>query len=110
MKAYDIAALAVGARAADPTRPATAVVHDAADARLVVFRLAPGQRVPPHTSGSTVILSVREGMGIVSGGEGEREVGPGEVVAFEPGELHGMRALAEQFVLLAIIAPRPRDR
>jgi hypothetical protein len=31
------------ARAASPARPATAILHDGPDARLVVFRLAPGQ-------------------------------------------------------------------
>jgi quercetin dioxygenase-like cupin family protein len=37
-------------------------------------------------------------------------VSPGEIVLFEPNELHGMRADAEEVVLLATITPRPGDR
>ncbi len=110
MKIYDVDALAADARAAHPSRPATAIVHDSPDARLVLFRIDRGQEVAPHTSGSSVILSVCEGPGIVSDADGEREVRPGQVVAYNRGELHGMRAHAGRFVVLAIITPRPGGR
>jgi quercetin dioxygenase-like cupin family protein len=87
-----------------------ALLHDATDARLVVFRITPGQAVPAHISGSTVVLHVLEGSGIVTGTEGERRVEAGTVVAYEPLEPHGMRADGEEFTLLAIIAPRPASR
>lgn len=104
------AAVARVATAPRPDRPATAVLYDAPDARLVVFRLAPGQEVPPHRSGSTVLLQVLEGAGVLSGEEGERRCAAGELVAFAPNELHGMRATEGELILLATIAPRPRAR
>lgn len=107
MKAYDLLAEAARAVSARADRPATAVVHDSADARLVIFRIEPGQTVAPHTNPSTVMLSVIAGSGNVSGAEGERSVRAGQIVTYDPGELHGMRAGDEQLVILATIAPRP---
>ena len=107
MNVYQPAAIAANVPPARQDRPAMAVVHDSPDARLVAFRIEPGQQVAPHTSASTVILSVIAGSGLVSGPEGERPAGPGDVVAYAPDERHGMRALDERFVVLATIAPRP---
>ena len=110
MKSYDPAALAAAAVSAGPDRPAVAMAHDHGDARLVIFRIAPGQRVPPHTSVSSVFMTVVSGSGFVSGGEGERAVAPGEVLAIEPREPHGMRAEQDELVIAALIAPRPGGR
>jgi len=107
MKNYDPGAIARTAVAPQTPRPATALVHDAPGARLVVFRIEPGQQVAPHTSTSTVILSIVSGSGVVLGAEGEREVRAGELVVYEPRELHGMRAVDEQLVVAATITPRP---
>ncbi len=107
MKSYDPGALAKSAVAPPVPRPATALMHDAPGARLVVFRIEPGQQVAPHTSSSTVILSVVAGRGIVLGAEGERAVRAGELVVYEPHELHGMRATDQQLVIAATITPRP---
>lgn len=108
MKVYDTGALAAGAVATRADRPATALVHDTNDARVVLFRLEPGQSVPMHTSASTVLLSILAGTGFVSGAEGERMVTPGAIIAYAEHEPHGMRAGDEQFVIAAVIAPRPR--
>ena len=110
MIALDPRAAARSARAAAPGRPATAVLHDGPDARLVVFRLAPGQAMPPHRSASTVTLAVLAGAGVLSGGDGERACAAGDVVVFAPDELHGMRAADAELLLLATIAPRPGAR
>lgn len=110
MIALDPRAAARAAVAANPTRPATALVLDTADVRLVVFRLAAGQQVPPHTSASSVMLTVLEGSGILSGADDERECAAGDVVSYAPGELHGMRATTDELLLLATIAPRPGER
>ena len=110
MKIHSPLQIAFSAPAANPGRPATTIVHDSADARLVVFRIEPGQRVPPHTSTSTVILTVLAGNGLVTGGDAERPVAPKDVVAYAPGELHGMEATEETLVILATIAPRPGNR
>ncbi len=107
MKSYDPKAIARTAVAPPTPRPATVLMHDAPGARLVVFRIEPGQQVAPHTSTSTVILSIVSGSGIVLGAEGEREVRAGELVVYEPLELHGMRATDEQLVIAATITPRP---
>ena len=101
---------AMAAVAANASRPATAVLHDSPDARLVLFRLEPGQVVPPHTSASSVMLTVIAGSGTVSGGDGEQPVTAGDVVTYDPGEVHGMHARDERLILLATIAPRPRSR
>lgn len=110
MKTLYARGAAAEAVAANPTRPATAVIHDTSDVRLVVFRIAPGQVVAPHRNASTVLLTVLSGTGLVTGGDAEAAVGTGDVIAYEPNELHGMRAVNEELVLLATIAPRPGTR
>jgi quercetin dioxygenase-like cupin family protein len=111
MKALDALAAARAAVAANPNRPATAVIHDSHDVRLVVFRIAPGQQVPPHQNASTVMIEVLEGSGTISGADGiERSCTKGDIVIYEPGEQHGMKADAEEFLLLATISPRPASR
>ena len=100
--------------AAHPDRPATIILHDSPDLRLVAFRLAPGQEVKPHRSTSTVALHVLSGDGLLSGeadgGVREEPVAPGEVMVYEPNELHGMRATDIELLLLAVITPRPGSR
>lgn len=103
MNVLDITAAALAAVQANPSRPATAVVHDVPGVRLVVFRIEPGQQVAPHVSEATVLLTVISGRGIISGPDGETSAAPGTVVAYAPGELHGMRAESERFCLLASI-------
>jgi quercetin dioxygenase-like cupin family protein len=115
MKTLRPASEARAAIAAHPDRPATAIVHDSAEARLVVFRLAPGQEVRPHRNPSTVMLTVLEGRGTLSGESGgttvDRPCEAGDVVAYEPNELHGMRADGpDELLLLATITPRPGGR
>ena len=111
MRALDPRRAAREAVAANASRPATAIIDDSPDARLVVFRLAPGQEVPPHRSASTVQLTVLEGAGVLSGEEAgaprERRCDAGDVVVYAPGELHGMRAERGELLLLATITPRP---
>lgn len=97
--------------AANPDKPATAILHDSPDARLVVFRLASGQQVLPHRSTSTVVLQVLSGSGQLQGEqEAVLDVSAGDAVIFQPSELHGMRAVHEELLLLATITPRPGAR
>jgi len=104
---HEAAAAAVQAH---PARPATAIVHDSDQARLVVFRIEPGQQVAPHTSTSAVMLLGLGGTGVVSGADGDAAFGPGDLASYQPGELHGMRADDATFTLVAVIAPRPGAR
>jgi quercetin dioxygenase-like cupin family protein len=107
MNTYRPLTTAASAAAAHPDRPATAIMHDEPGARLVVFRIAAGQHVAPHTNSSTVVLCVVDGSGFVSGDGREVSVYAGDVVTFAPRERHGMRAEAHPMVVLAVIAPRP---
>lgn len=110
MNVYEPRALAAAAVSARPDRPATALIHDADDARVVLFRIDPGQEVPVHTSTSTVLLVIVSGSGTVVGANGERAVRAGDIVAYDATEPHGMRAAGEQLVIAAVIAPRPGTR
>jgi len=110
MRGLDPRAAAREAVAASSARPATAILLDTPDVRLVVFRIAPGQAVAPHRNASTVMLTVLEGAGILSGGDAERQCRAGDVVVYEPSEMHGMRATDTELLLLAIITPRPGER
>jgi quercetin dioxygenase-like cupin family protein len=110
MKAFEPSDAVRMAVAASPSRPATAVLLDSPDVRLVVFRIEPGQSVAPHHSASTVLLTVLEGEGFLLGAEGDRHCRAGDVIAYAPGETHAMRATDQTFKLLATIAPRPGER
>ncbi len=111
MKIHDVTSVADTAVSARPDRAATAILHDSDDARVVVFRLDAGQIVPPHSSDSSVMLSVVLGPGYVSGlvdgAIKETAVATGAVITYAPNELHGMRAGASMFIVVATIAPRP---
>ena len=107
MNIYEAAALAAGALSVRPDRPATTLVHDSADARVVMFRIDPGQEAAVHTSKSTVLLLIVSGAGSVAGAQGERSVKAGDIVVYDPREPHGMRATSEQLVIAAVIVPRP---
>jgi quercetin dioxygenase-like cupin family protein len=109
MHVHDAIALARLAPA-HANRPAMSVIHDTEDARLVMFRIAPSQAVAVHKSPSTVILTVLAGSGLLTGGAGDQEITTGDVVTVEPSEPHGMRAVTEELVIMATIAPRPGSR
>ncbi len=89
-------------------RYATRIVHQDTNARVVAFRLLPGQVVPEHRSGSTVILQVVEGQGVFSGDGKEIKLGPGGTIAYAPDEAHAIHAGAGELHFLAIITPAPR--
>jgi quercetin dioxygenase-like cupin family protein len=110
MMALDPRTAARRAVAAHPDRPATAVLLDTPQMRLVVFRLAPGQAVPPHRSTSAVTLTVLEGSGLLSGEQEERAYHTGEMAAYAPNETHGMRTTTQELLLLACISPTPGAR
>ncbi|HEY4131995.1 MAG TPA: cupin domain-containing protein [Gemmatimonadaceae bacterium] len=98
------------ARAASPNRPTITVLADLPDARLMVIRLAPGQAVPPHHNASTVIVTVLEGQGVLSGAAAERRCATGDVVVYEPSETHGIRATDAELLVLVTVAPGPGKR
>ena len=110
MNRYDATGAARSAIGAAPNRPAVSILHDRDEGRLVVFRIAPGQHVARHSSPSAVFLTVVSGAGFVSGADGETPVSPGDIIAFSPRELHGMRADRQELVVAALITPPPGTR
>lgn len=100
--------LPIEAPTARPDRPATQLLHDDPNVRVVRFHVAPGQAVPPHTSDSTVLVQVIAGDGIFNGAGDEVHLGPGETAVYVPGELHSMRPAGDGSLhFLAVITPRP---
>ena len=110
MNRYNARSMAATIGLPGQNRPATSVLYDAPDARVVLFRIDPGQEVAAHTSSSTVMLSVVAGSGLVSGANETCAVREGDVAVFEPHESHGMRAVDESLVIIATITPRPGSR
>ena len=112
MNAYSTLEAARAAIALHGDRPASAILADTPHVRLLVFRIAPGQAVPPHRNRSCVMITVLEGRGTLSGEQhGEpidRTCSAGDVVVYAPNELHGMRAQDTELLLLAAITP-PRN-
>jgi quercetin dioxygenase-like cupin family protein len=99
--------LSLDAKRVRDDRPATAVAHDEANARVLVFQLDPGQRVPPHHNRSTVIVTVLEGSGTFHGADGEAVLRAGQTAVYAPGEEHAITAGDEPLRFQAVIAPRP---
>ena len=92
---------------AGPARPTPTLLHSSTDLRLLVFNLAPGQQVAPHSSRSTVVLTVLAGHGTLQNGEAVLAAGPGDLTVVEPRALHGFTAGDEPMTVLAAIAPCP---
>jgi len=88
-------------------RPATRLLQDEPNARVVAFQLLPGQRVAEHRSTSSVLVVVLEGEGTFRGADGERRLAAGEAAVFAPGEMHAIDALDVPLRFLAVIAPGP---
>jgi quercetin dioxygenase-like cupin family protein len=93
--------------AARADRPASALLHDEPNGRVVAFHLLPGQRVPPHHSTSTVIVQVVAGSGRFHGAETDAVLSAGECAVFSPGETHAIDAGDESLHFHVFITPRP---
>lgn len=91
-----------------PDRPATQLLHDEENARVVSFHLLADQQVAPHRSESTVLVQVVQGEGLFQGEGDEVHLLAGETAVFAPGEMHSMRPVGGALRFLAVITPRPR--
>lgn len=87
-------------------------LHVDSHGRILRFMLKPGQSIKEHKApNSPFYVVVLKGQGIFSGGDGvERQVGPNAVLAFDPGELHSVRALDEEFVFVGFLRAVPDAR
>lgn len=99
--------LATAAPEARPDRPATAILHDEPNVRVIAFHLSAGQRVPPHDSASTVVVQVISGTGTFTGDGARAVLGPGESAVYAPGERHAIEAGEEALHFIALVTPRP---
>lgn len=96
-----------GGPAVRQERPASEVMHDDANVRIVCFHLREGQIVPPHRSDATVLVEVISGTGAFRGEDCEARLSAGGTAIFAPGEQHAIEAIGGPLRFHAIIAPRP---
>ncbi|GAB6065702.1 cupin domain-containing protein [Aquifex pyrophilus] len=90
-------------------KPISELVYEDANARVIRFYLKGGQEIKPHTSPSSVFITVLKGRLIFISEKEEAEVSQGSTVFYKPEELHGFRAL-EDSVVEATITPNPALR
>jgi quercetin dioxygenase-like cupin family protein len=88
-------------------RPATAVLHDEPNVRVVGFHLLADQEIAPHRSPSTVTVQVLEGEGLFRGDGGEVTLRTGQTMVFAPNETHAMKPVGGALRFLAILSPSP---
>ena len=79
------------------------------EARILRFALRPGQMVREHNAPhSPVIVTVLQGRGLFAGGDGvEQEFGPNELLIFQAGEDHSIRALNEDLIFTVFLREAP---
>lgn len=87
--------------------PKKEIIYDSEKAKAVLFCLEPGQGVGPHAVSSEIALMAIDGKGIFITGDGENKVEKGFLVVCKENEQHGIRAVDERFVVMAVISPRP---
>lgn len=77
--------------------------------RIMRFMLKPGQLLKEHQSPSSAVnIVVLEGHGLFSDAEGNtQELGPLDLIVYEPGEKHAVQALEQNLVFLAILKESP---
>jgi quercetin dioxygenase-like cupin family protein len=78
--------------------------------KVVCGYFEPDQFIPVHAPASDVVVSVRDGTGVVREGDTDHRVGPGDVVVVEAGTPRGIRADGDQRLeALLVTAPPPTD-
>jgi quercetin dioxygenase-like cupin family protein len=82
------------------------------EARVLRFALRPGQVVREHNAPhSPVLVVVLQGRGMFAGGDGvEYQVGPNELLIFQAGEDHSIRALNEELIFAVFLREAPDAR
>ena len=77
--------------------------------RLLRFSLLPGQSIKEHRSPSSpVFISIIKGRGVFWGEDGEKkEVDSDSIIIFIQNETHGISALDEELVFLALLHGSP---
>ena len=102
MKSFDV----IGGAAFRDDRPASELLFDSDDVRIVRFSLKAGQEIKPHTSTSSVGMLIVSGSGTIGVGDETISGGPGTLAVCPKNVSHGFVAKTDM-VLTAFIAPRP---
>jgi len=91
--------------------PQRELVYQDTNARVMRFYLKGGQEIKPHTSPSSVFITVLKGKLSFCMGAADKEeiLETGGTIFYEPQELHGFKAL-EDSVVEAVITPNPAQR
>ena len=79
------------------------------ETRILRFALRPGQMVREHNAPhSPVLVAVLQGQGMFAGGDGvEQPCGPNDLLIFQAGEDHSIRALSENLIFTAFLREAP---
>lgn len=97
-------------RTYDETRFSAQEAFRTDQSKIICGYFEPGQFIPVHAPMSDVIVSVRQGTGIIREGDIVHQVEPGDVVAIEAGTERSIRADENQrFEALLVTAPPPTD-
>lgn len=75
------------------------------DGRVIRFMLRPDQSIQEHNAPSSPFYAVvLKGRGMFAGADGvEREFGPNDILIFDKGETHAVRALDEELVFVGFL-------
>ncbi len=75
------------------------------DGRVIRFMLKPGQAIEEHNAPSSPFYAVVvKGRGLFSGADGiEHEFGPNDILIFDKGENHAVRAMDEELVFVGFL-------
>lgn len=76
-----------------------------ANSRILRWMLKPGQKTEEHqVPDSPFYIVILKGYGMFSGADGhEHKYGPHDLLLFEPGETHAVRALDEELVFISFL-------
>ncbi len=75
------------------------------DGRVIRFMLQPGQSISEHNAPSSPFyVVVLQGRGMFAGADGnERPFGPNDLLVFDKGEHHSVRALDEPLIFIGFL-------
>lgn len=75
------------------------------DGRVIRFMLKPGQVIAEHDAPSSPFYAVvLKGHGMFAGEDGvEHAFGPNDILVFDKGENHGVRALDEELIFVGFL-------
>ncbi len=94
-----------------PDHPDAQALYVSRTGRVLRWNLKPGQRIQAHSvPDSPFYVVVLQGTGMFTGGDGkEYPIRANNLVIFEPGEKHSIRALDENLVFVGFLEGVPSN-